>query len=504
MSLSSLLDKLTSLVSKSFALAAFVPVLVFAFLNGTLLYFHAGGFKKWADSQIHNARVFDITAIVVGLTVAAYMLASVSLFLREVLEGKHLVPLWPTLDRWMRARQQRRLDGIKKKYREARDNHLRLAGLQRRQWQDQLAKAAKAGLDAHPGRMAYDSASSSAAQKIADLRGKRLAAIPPGYEELANSVTLLAGELANNDESSSCLREDHRRLLELFKLAPKLRPARMRGWQERLAAAAAAGARGRSGEVAAYGTTSAAAKKISELSLQAKPPSVDDLKEAVDLLDPELRANDESVGALRQDRYDLLELFDYAEGAWRPLEVRYFNERQAGFGEGYVAPTAMGNVAESMQNYALSRYRLNLETFWTRLQVVIQSNKEFYSILQDAKMQLDFLVACCWLSTMTWLPWTIALPFIGSSAWLFLAVALGGPLLAYFFYALGTTNYAVLADLVSSSVDLYRFSLLKSLHIPLPNGTRQERALWRTLQDLSSFGQEVELSYDPDQKGSPS
>ena len=47
-----------------------------------------------------------------------------------------------------------------------------------------------------------------------------------------------------------------------------------------------------------------------------------------------------------------------------------------------------------------------------------------------------------------------------------------------------------------TSVDLYRFSVLRAMHIPIPTSIRQERLIWGTLQKLTILGQEdVELTY---------
>jgi hypothetical protein len=60
----------------------------------------------------------------------------------------------------------------------------------------------------------------------------------------------------------------------------------------------------------------------------------------------------------------------------------------------------------------------------------------------------------------------------------------------------------VFTELVRSSVDLYRFPLLQALHVALPGGIREERAIWNALQRLSTFGEEaVDLSYQHDAKG---
>jgi hypothetical protein len=92
----------------------------------------------------------------------------------------------------------------------------------------------------------------------------------------------------------------------------------------------------------------------------------------------------------------------------------------------------------------------------------------------------------------------------GSSPLLFAVAAIGGPVATCFFYFLATKNYRVFAELVRTSVDLFRFQLLKALHVSLPNGIRDERATWTALQRLSTFGAEwVELSYQHEPKSGP-
>src|SRR5262245_45637253 len=89
--LSTVIDRLTSLGSKYFVIGAFVPVLVFAFLNGVLLYVEFDWFQDWADPQISGAtRAFDVAAVAVLLAVLAYVLWSLNAYLADVLAGRHL------------------------------------------------------------------------------------------------------------------------------------------------------------------------------------------------------------------------------------------------------------------------------------------------------------------------------------------------------------------------------------------------------------------------------
>ena len=57
----------------------------------------------------------------------------------------------------------------------------------------------------------------------------------------------------------------------------------------------------------------------------------------------------------------------------------------------------------------------NLDVFWTRLQKVVAADANFYSTVQDAKMQVDFLVALIWYTLFFTLVWVIALSLMGEA-----------------------------------------------------------------------------------------
>jgi hypothetical protein len=155
-----------------------------------------------------------------------------------------------------------------------------------------------------------------------------------------------------------------------------------------------------------------------------------------------------------------------------------------------------------MQSYALGHYRLNLSAFWSRLQPLLQKQEGFYGVLQDAKAQLDFLVASTWLCTLSTLVWLVILPFFGTSIALFLGVAVIGPVAAWLLYLAAVENYVAFGELVRTSVDLYRLDLLDALGVNRPHSLREERALWDALQRVFAFGQEsVDFSYrEPEKK----
>jgi hypothetical protein len=288
--------------------------------------------------------------------------------------------------------------------------------------------------------------------------------------------------------------------------------AAKRIWSDSMAGWAVAGAAATT--TSTYtGVGEDAAKLIEALRNQERLAdliSFEQLDEAVVALGAVLRTNSITPeppilpNRLAEDRRTVLLLIDYALTSWSVREQRKFDERSARFAPGgEIAPTTLGNIAASMRAYGTTRYGINLDTFWTRLQPLLASgNKDFYSGLQDSKTQLDFLIACCCLSALSTAVWLPLLAVRGALWWLFLAVALGGPAASWLCYELAVESYVVFTELVRTSVDLYRFSLLQALHIALPKGIRDERAVWNALRKLATDGREaVDLTYQHDPKG---
>lgn len=212
------------------------------------------------------------------------------------------------------------------------------------------------------------------------------------------------------------------------------------------------------------------------------------------------RADDKSADALNRqlldkDHTELIDLIDYSFGQINNRFIDLYNEREFNFSRYKLAPTAMGNIAESINSYALTRYAINLEAFWSRLQKVIQGDEKFYATLLDAKTQLDFLVALFWVTAAFTAIWVFALLYAGSSILAFLVVGLVGPTLCILFYKIALQNYLVFADTLRTSIDLYRLDMLKALHVTLPPNTTAERQTWEALNGLIGYGRIREVVY---------
>lgn len=157
-----------------------------------------------------------------------------------------------------------------------------------------------------------------------------------------------------------------------------------------------------------------------------------------------------------------------------------------------VAPTAFGNIGRTMRSYALRRYGLDLDIFWTRFQKVMadDSNSKLFENLQAQKTYVDTAVTLFWLTVLFGLIWIPLLAAWRPDVTLFRVVALGVPLAAWALYHLALQAYVVFADHVRTSVDYYRFQVLQAFHVTPPPGTKEEHVIWQRLGGFVGYANE--------------
>jgi hypothetical protein len=159
-----------------------------------------------------------------------------------------------------------------------------------------------------------------------------------------------------------------------------------------------------------------------------------------------------------------------------------------------LAITRMGNIGQTMRSYAITRYNLDLDIFWSRLQNSIQTNTTtYFGVLQDVKVQVDCMVALVWLSAIFSLvvtPWMLY-----RKSTLEFAVAGAAGLLSLWLYSLACNSYEVFADMMRGAVDLFRFKLIDDLHLALPNGPEEEKFLWERLGNITGYARKEIIRY---------
>jgi hypothetical protein len=259
-------------------------------------------------------------------------------------------------------------------------------------------------------------------------------------------------------------------------------------------------------------------QKVRDIRFRGDLIRYDDLYKTVRYMRSELRANNttkRNAGELVEDYRRVREILEYAQDAYASSRNEYFSQRQFRFPGVFIerkadapsapsnilAATEMGNIARTIRSYALNRYSLDLDVLWSRLQAIVQGKKEFFSSLQDAKTQLDFLVSLCWVTAVFWILWSVLVPLYSHDYLLFGIIMFAGPALTWLWYRLACESYTAFADLMRTSVDLYRFELLDAMNLPRPRDLDDENALWeRVAQAIGFEDSDVHFEYKADKK----
>ena len=405
--LGALLEKLGGLLPKNFIISSFFPILIFAFLNSVMLYLFTESFRRGFDMYLAldagRQTLYGFT-ILIGIAFVAYIFSTLNLFLREMLEGRHLFG-W--LKKRMVVEQQGKLDAL----------------------EDRLKKSEKEAF--------------------------------------------------------------------LFKRDSD-------GWIKRLEEAYALGNKQKvKNEYSALEPVSIEIKRLKVIRTRNQLIGFSELRSVVEALEVELKKYPTAKGnsefndrqnrqQLDADHTSLRLLIYYARGVAENEYIEAFNEREFNYSRYKVNATSMGNIAESVRSYARSRYEINLDSIWSRLQKLIQTDDKFYAALTDAKTQLDFLVSLFWLTALFTVTWLSVLFYLKVSWLAFVLVGVTGAALVAVWYNIAVQNYLAFADTLRTSIDLFRFDLLNALHCHLPANSEDECRTWARLNQLIGYGQKRE------------
>jgi len=497
--LGTVIEKLSGLLSKSFVIAAFIPLFAFCILNGAFFYFQSPPFHQLVDRYANSAT--HIAGVLITIAIVSFFFSMQNTRLREIMEGSYApAPLRNRLTKEQSLRYRRimraetELRGERRQYDKA---------IAEETWHNQLTDGRSAAPKPAICRYGRDDPAFILIHRLDRLRLKGKT-IP--FSDVDLAVRLLAKSLRDNPlpegvKAAELLRADQRKLEYCFrglehKNSDNCNTYHETIWTARLSKSRQPGC--------TYSANNPAAEAIAALDIKRRAGYVLDPREIQDataMFSTVLSLNTippDAAAGRRLDKHQnvLYELFDYAQNRALDEACSLFAERQFNFPSGALAPTAMGNIARSIRSYGLSRYSLNLDTFWTRLQKVMQPDP-FYAVLQDAKVQLDFMVAVFWLAIVTLIIWIPVLAFSSGNLFVYLGVAAAGGLVVWSSYGLALRNYRTFADLMRTSVDLFRLNLLKELRAPEPSGSAHEALLWRAVEERMEFGAAFNLTYEP-------
>jgi len=221
----------------------------------------------------------------------------------------------------------------------------------------------------------------------------------------------------------------------------------------------------------------------------------DKIKALVDTFEAEIRERGYTVD-LQASAGQLTLLIKYAVNRAKSEHSRWLNERNMNYGaEEEIAPTKFGNVGLTAQAYTMRAYQCNLVRIWSALRRVAEKDENTAKAFENCKSQLDYLVACFWLSLVLATEWALLLASRGDWFWAVTA-ATTGPLICWLlWYGAAVEQYRVLQDLISSSFNALRFQVLTDLRFPLPIDLAEERELWRAIDFGIGNGEPLNLRY---------
>ncbi|HYK00885.1 MAG TPA: hypothetical protein VE974_03960 [Thermoanaerobaculia bacterium] len=209
--LSTVLGKIETIFSKYMLLSSVYPVLIATFLNLVLLFHNSLSFRRWLKDlkpEANMESVFNLTAVAVGVAVAAFVLSTISQLLRELVEGKH----WPDwLGNLAIPLQHRRKNALSTKIAQKKKERRQFRTLPEK-LSDQLTEARQVGKRDHPTTCNYP-ASLASLEPLRVLREKGAAI---GAKDLEDVAAELMAVLRENfaDLPNGFANADHARRLD--------------------------------------------------------------------------------------------------------------------------------------------------------------------------------------------------------------------------------------------------------------------------------------------------
>jgi hypothetical protein len=172
------------------------------------------------------------------------------------------------------------------------------------------------------------------------------------------------------------------------------------------------------------------------------------------------------------------DILPYAIEIAERRERRELDVNEKLFGNAELAPTRLGNDVAALRSYCDTRYGLEFDFFWPRLQLVMKDDK-LAGKLSAAQIQVEFSILSLTLSAVFVAFWLTELGLWGHSfTSLLLLVVLGPPVIGLWLW-LVHSSYSTYAELVRGAIDVSRFDLLQALRRPLPQSTEAEIAVWQ-------------------------
>jgi hypothetical protein len=160
-----------------------------------------------------------------------------------------------------------------------------------------------------------------------------------------------------------------------------------------------------------------------------------------------------------------------------------------------IGPTRLINLQEAQRDFISRTYGIDATLFWADLLKVASDNQSFAATLENAKTRLDFSIALTAVATTFTLGWIIMCGIFGTSSLAYVVVVVFGALATIVARQLVLINSQTFAETVRTTVELFRFDLLKAMHLPMPENSDREREIWMGLAQRVAIGIQNTVTY---------
>ena len=141
------------------------------------------------------------------------------------------------------------------------------------------------------------------------------------------------------------------------------------------------------------------------------------------------------------------EILPYAIDIAEQRERHELDVHEKLFGKAELAPTRLGNDVAALRSYCETRYGLEFDFFWPRLQLAMKDDK-LAAKLSAAQIQVEFSILSLTLSMIFVVFWMIELGGWGDSFTPLLLLAVFGPPVVVIWLWLVHESYSTYAELV--------------------------------------------------------
>ncbi len=185
----------------------------------------------------------------------------------------------------------------------------------------------------------------------------------------------------------------------------------------------------------------------------------------------------------------------------KPAELKEYELNRGYPNRDNLLPTRLGNILRASEYYVSTMYGIDPITMWPRLVAVLPQS--FRDQAEEPEVNVKFALNLSVLSFVASLEFLTMLVF-GDPAWASAAIV-AFLLLSVVWYRIALGFAAEWGEYIRTAFDLYRYELLKTMHIALPPGPltlKVERDIWRRVQLVTFYGEDPdnELEFLPGDK----